>query len=209
MPWVARIRKPRPVKSRPTVDPGRFVAIGQRQEHASLVAAPGDRPRAAPWRRRPRGRTPMPITSPVARISGPRIVSSPGNRFHGSTASLTATYPGCGVASGTSPAVTQLGEGLPHHHPGRHLGQRNTGGLGDERHGPGRPWVGLEDEHVIAPHRELDVEQTADPEPAGEPLGVFDDRGEGLRGRGSAAAPHRPSRRSGRRPPRRAPSRHR
>ncbi len=36
---------------------------------------------------------PMPITSPVDRISGPRRVSTPGNRPKGSTASLTLTHP--------------------------------------------------------------------------------------------------------------------
>ena len=34
----------------------------------------------------------MPITSPVERISGPRIVSTPGNRANGNTASFTATW---------------------------------------------------------------------------------------------------------------------
>ena len=34
----------------------------------------------------------MPITSPVERISGPRIVSTPGNRANGKTASFTATW---------------------------------------------------------------------------------------------------------------------
>ena len=33
----------------------------------------------------------QPITSPVARISGPSTLSSAGNRFQGSTASLMAT----------------------------------------------------------------------------------------------------------------------
>ena len=36
----------------------------------------------------------MPMTSPVERISGPRTVSTEGNRPKGSTASLTATWRG-------------------------------------------------------------------------------------------------------------------
>jgi hypothetical protein len=42
--------------------------------------------RAAP------GSASIPMTSPVERISGPRIVSVPGNRPNGSTAALTAVY---------------------------------------------------------------------------------------------------------------------
>jgi len=41
-----------------------------------------------------------PITSPVERISGPRMVSTPGSFVKGKTASLTAT-PGSGRSSGT------------------------------------------------------------------------------------------------------------
>ena len=38
----------------------------------------------------------MPITSPVERISGPKIVSVPGNLLKGNTASLTAIWLGVG-----------------------------------------------------------------------------------------------------------------
>ena len=38
--------------------------------------------------------SPTPITSPVDFISGPRIVSTPGKRANGKTASLTEKYPG-------------------------------------------------------------------------------------------------------------------
>ena len=52
----------------------------------------------------------MPITSPVERISGPRIGSTPGKRANGNTASLTATCLSVGglrpkAASGL-PAIT-------------------------------------------------------------------------------------------------------
>ncbi len=52
-----------------------------------------------------------PITSPVERISGPRMVSTPGSFVKGKTASFTAT-PGSGRSSGTPnssrvrPAIT-------------------------------------------------------------------------------------------------------
>ena len=38
-----------------------------------------------------RNSRPIPITSPVERISGPRITSTPGNFTNGNTASLTET----------------------------------------------------------------------------------------------------------------------
>ena len=53
----------------------------------------------------------MPMTSPVERISGPRMMSTPGKRAKGKTASLTATWPlGHGVrakAASFSPAITR------------------------------------------------------------------------------------------------------
>ncbi len=45
---------------------------------------------------------PMPITSPVERISGPRRVSTPGKRLNGRTASLTETWPVTGSVSNPS-----------------------------------------------------------------------------------------------------------
>ena len=42
----------------------------------------------------------MPITSPVERISGPSIVSTPGKRANGKTASFTEMCRGRGVAEG-------------------------------------------------------------------------------------------------------------
>ena len=44
----------------------------------------------------------MPITSPVDRISGPSVGSAPANRWNGSTAALTETWPT--VVSGRSTA---------------------------------------------------------------------------------------------------------
>ena len=49
----------------------------------------------------------MPITSPVERISGPRIGSTPGKRANGNTASLTAT---CSSFGGFRPKAAS---GLP------------------------------------------------------------------------------------------------
>ncbi len=53
----------------------------------------------------------MPITSPVERISGPKMVSTPGNLANGNTLSLTATWVGTGSSarsssSRVSPTIT-------------------------------------------------------------------------------------------------------
>ena len=45
---------------------------------------------------------PAPMTSPVERISGPRIGSTPGNLLNGNTASLTEKYGGT-ISRGASP----------------------------------------------------------------------------------------------------------
>ena len=47
--------------------------------------------------------------------------------------------------------VAQLGERGADHHPGRDLGQRHAGGLGDERHRAAGPRVGLDHEHLVVP----------------------------------------------------------
>ena len=122
----------------------------------------------------------MPITSPVDRISGPSSESTPlpsgrRNRWNGITASLTAT----GAPGGQRPAVAggrqqalgaQLGDGRAGHDPGRGLGQRHRGRLGRERHGPGRPRVGLQHVQRLVLERVLHVEQSAHPDrPARSP----------------------------------------
>ena len=59
------------------------------------MPAIGSRLPAAAWlfaKASPNERS-IPITSPVERISGPRIVSTSGKRSNGSTASFTATWP--------------------------------------------------------------------------------------------------------------------
>ena len=48
---------------------------------------------------------------------------------------------------------------LPQHHPARHLGQRDPGRLGDERHRPRRARVRLDHVEVVAEHRVLHVHQ--------------------------------------------------
>ena len=47
---------------------------------------------------------PAPITSPVERISGPRIGSTPGNLLNGNTASLTLKYGGI-TSRGAAPSA--------------------------------------------------------------------------------------------------------
>jgi hypothetical protein len=53
----------------------------------------------------------MPITSPVDRISGPRMVSTPGNFWNGNTLSFTETCAGRAISftpssSSVLPAIT-------------------------------------------------------------------------------------------------------
>ncbi|CAB4724079.1 unannotated protein [freshwater metagenome] len=66
----------------------------------------------------------MPMTSPVERISGPRMVSTSGNLLNGSTASFTATFPRAGLlskpsarsSSNVEPTITRaatLARGIP------------------------------------------------------------------------------------------------
>ena len=84
----------------------------------------------------------MPMTSPVLRISGPSMWSTPRpstvrNRLKGSTASFTETGASRGRLppspdSGQQALGAQLGDGRAEHAPGRHLGQRHARGLGDE-----------------------------------------------------------------------------
>ena len=68
-----------------------------------------------------RNSRPMPITSPVDRISGPRITSTPGNFTNGKTASLTATCgrsassrtPSSGIRAPSISRVASLASGSP------------------------------------------------------------------------------------------------
>ena len=93
MPAVATIAKPELGEAARRDQPDGLVAVGEREEHRARRAAGGCR--AAVWllaNARPNERS-MPMTSPVERISGPRIVSTSGKRLNGSTASFTATCP--------------------------------------------------------------------------------------------------------------------
>ena len=54
----------------------------------------------------------------------------------------------------------QLGQALPHHHQGGDLRQRSANRLGDERHGAGSPRVHLDDEHLAALDRVLDIHES-------------------------------------------------
>ena len=95
-----------------------------------------------------------PITSPVERISGPSSASAPAKRSNGSTASLTETW----LPHGSSgrPMRREL---LAEHHAAGELGQRQAGGLGDERDRPRGARVGLDDVQVVAVDAVLDVDQ--------------------------------------------------
>ncbi len=95
-----------------------------------------------------------PMTSPVERISGPRIRSTPGKRLNGKTASLTATWPDRRIVMSKSARVS------PAMTPGRDLGDRHAGRLGDERHGAAGPGIDLQDVDIAVLDRELHVHQT-------------------------------------------------
>ena len=101
-----------------------------------------------------RNSRPIPITSPVDRISGPRITSTPGNFTKGKTASLTETWGRSDTSRTPSSAIAGA-----QHHPGRQLGERQPDRLRDERHGPRRARVDLEHVDRVALDRELDVEE--------------------------------------------------
>ena len=73
----------------------------------------------------------MPITSPVLRISGPRMVSTPGKRANGKTGAFTETW-----RVRQPRRAGRRSASLPPSHAQRgDLGHRHAGGLGDEGHG--------------------------------------------------------------------------
>ncbi len=79
---------------------------------------------------------------------------------------------GAAVALGREHALgAQLGDGGAERDPGGGLGQRHRGRLGGERHGARGARVGLQDVQDVAGERELDVDQTAHPDAAGDGLG--------------------------------------
>ena len=83
----------------------------------------------------------MPMTSPVDFISGPSMVSTPGNLLNGNTASLTEICFGHDFAR-----EAEFVERLADHDARRHLGQRHAGRLADERHGARGARIDFEDD---------------------------------------------------------------
>ena len=191
VPWVARISKPRSASRLTGKIIVPLVAVGHGDEHRAL-----GRQRAE--RRRPGlGERGAEVGVEAHHLAGGLHlraedgvdVAAVGrlNRLNGITASLTAIGASAGsvaaVALGGQQAlVPQLGDGGAQHHPGRRLGQRGGGRLGDERHRPGGARVGLQHVEHVGAERELDVEQAADPDAAGDRLGG---------GRGSGRSPRR------------------
>ena len=117
-----------------------------------------------------------PITSPVLRISGPRIVSTPWNFTNGNTDTLTATWRGMTSRTRSSaseaPAATPRGD----------LRQRDARRLGHERDRPRGAGVDLEHEQVLAAQRELHVHQADDTQAQRERAGRRADLVEHRRG---------------------------
>ena len=141
----------------------RLVAVAHAHE-AQARASAGSPPRPpAPWHTPRRRCCPVPMTSPVDFISGPRIGSASGNLMNGNTASLTEKYGG--MRSAVRPCAAS---DLAGHDARRDLGERNAGGLGDERHGARGARVDLQDVDDAALDRELDVHQADHVERLGE-----------------------------------------
>ena len=107
----------------------------------------------------------MPITSPVLRISGPRITSTPGNLLNGKTTSFTLTCFGSG-----SSVDAQLGERFARHHFRRDLRPGDAGGFADERHRSRRAGIDFDDVNLVVLDRVLHVHQPADAQGLGQRL---------------------------------------
>src|SRR4051812_14634959 len=75
----------------------------------------------------------------------------------------------------TLPAL--LAQSLPQQHPGRQIHHRNLGDLADERDGPARSRIRLDDVHVVAVDHVLDVEEAAHTQAHPEPPRVLHDVG--------------------------------
>ncbi len=121
-----------------------------------------------------------PMTSPVERISGPRMESTASppwvrKRLNGSTASLTAmrawSLYTLASSSGSMPSALQLGDGRPEHDARRRLGERHPRRLRHERHGARRARVRLEHVQDVARERELHVHEAAHADASRERLG--------------------------------------
>ena len=114
---------------------GRLVAVAHREERARRRVGSG-RPAARSALLKAVGKSgPMPITSPVERISGPSVGSAPANRWNGSTAAFT-------LVCSTSPSVRSIGR--PRAARQAAPTRSRARGLGDERHRPRGSRVGLD-----------------------------------------------------------------
>jgi hypothetical protein len=74
-----------------------------------------------------------------------------------------------------SAGQAEVGQALAEHEPARHLRQRHADRLGDERDGPRRAGVGLDDVQPPGVDRVLDVEQAHHPEAERDAAGVAPD----------------------------------
>ena len=112
------------------------------------------------------------MTSPVDFISGPRIVSTPGNRTNGNTGVLTKTP--ATSRSAVSPSCARV---VPIITPRRDLGERHAGRLRQVRHRARGARVHLEHVDGVVLDRELRVHQADDLQRPGDaPRVVADQR---------------------------------
>ena len=116
--------------------------------------------------------SPIPMTSPVERISGPSTVSTPGKRLKGSTASFTDTYVGYRRRDRDDARIDELDQGLSHHDAHRDLRECDAGRFGDEGHRALGARIRLEDVDLLVLDRVLDVDESHDAERLGDLAGV-------------------------------------
>ena len=209
VPRVAAREKPRSAKLAGHVEAGRLVPVGQGEEHRARRGQPGAGGHLALGEGQAEGRVDPHHLAGRAHLGAEQGVDA-GEAVEGQHrllhADVARAWTGARAArrrAGPRPAASAR-RGADHH-PGRHHGHGHPGGLGDEGHRAAGPRVGLEDEDLAVLHRVLHVEQAQHPERLGQRPGVAVELVEHRRPTGSGAAGRRPSRPSGRRPPRRAP----
>ena len=141
--------------------------------------------------------SPTPITSPVDFISGPRMVSTPGNLRNGNTASFTEKYGGNDFLCRSLALQRNTG-----HRARGNLRQRHTDRLGHKRHGARRTRIHFEHVDCVALHRELHVHQADHVQRLGHRHCLAAAARPARPATGCTAAANTPSRPSARRPAR-------
>ena len=184
------------------LDRARLVGVAHADEHLARSAAASRRRRAALLTNASANVSPTPITSPVDFISGPRIVSTPGNLMNGNTASFTEKYGGT-----ISPRDALLAQRLCRPCSARRSSPAAAGRLRHEGHGARGARVHFEHVHdsPSSCDRELHVHQADDSSSMRHRDRLAAQLVLESRATASTAAASTPSRPSARRPARCAP----